>query len=59
MATSILILSLVLKINATTRIDALIEIIIYTLFGGAIYLFLAIKSGLVKDILGNKLKTHV
>lgn len=56
MIVSILILSLVFKIDAISRIDAIIETTLYTIFGSLIYLFFAYKSGLLKDILGSKLK---
>ena len=63
MFVSILILNMFLPIDSITRGEAFIEIIIYVIFGAFIYLFLAHKSGLLKQLFGENIlkkfyKTH-
>lgn len=63
MFVSILILDMFIPIDSMTRMDAILEVILYTGFGGIIYLFLAHKSGLLKELFGENLlkrfyKTH-
>ena len=63
MFVSILILNMFLPIDSITRGEAFIEIIIYVIFGAFIYLFLAYKSGLLKQLFGENIlkkfyKTH-
>jgi len=63
MFVSILILDMFIPIDSINRMDAILEVILYTGFGGIIYLFLAHKSGLLKELFGENLlkrfyKTH-
>lgn len=63
MFVSILILNMFLPIDSITRGEAFIEIMIYVIFGAFIYLFLAYKSGLLKQLFGENIlkkfyKTH-
>lgn len=50
----LMILSLFYKIDSTERISALIEVIVYSIIGGTIYLTLAYKSGLLHNLFGNR-----
>lgn len=55
MFVSILILELFLPIDSLTRGEAILEVILYTIFGGGIYFFLAYKSGLLKELFGSNI----
>jgi O-antigen/teichoic acid export membrane protein len=60
---SMMILELFIPLSSVSRIKAILEVILYTLFGGSIYLFLLHKCGLLKELFGNNLlkkfyKTH-
>lgn len=51
---SLMILNLFVPINSQARIGALIECIIYFIFGVVVYFVVAYKSGLLKDIVPEK-----
>jgi O-antigen/teichoic acid export membrane protein len=48
----LLLLNLVFTINATSRLDALIETVVYSLIGVGVYLPVTYKMGLFKEIFG-------
>lgn len=63
MFVSILILDIFIPIDSITRGEALVETIFYVLIGASIYLLLAHKSGLLKELFGENIlkkfyKTH-
>ena len=49
----ILLLELVLPINTTSRLLALLICIVYAIVGGIVYIFMSIKTGIVYEIFGN------
>ena len=54
MLLSIMIIRLFLGTFETTRLWALLEIIIYTLIGGIIYLILSIKNNMLEEVFGKR-----
>ena len=54
MLLSIMIIRLFLGNFETTRLWALLEIIIYTLIGGIIYLILSIKNNMLEEVFGKR-----
>lgn len=59
MLVSMMILSLIYPIDSTMRFDSIVTIIIYTIFGGLIYLITTYKSGLIKDVFGQRVINRV
>ena len=54
MLLSIMIIRLFIGVFETTRLHALLEIIIYTTIGGLIYLLLSIKNNMLEEVFGKK-----
>ncbi len=52
----LILLSNVYTINASTRVDGLIQTIIYTIVGSTVYFVVIYKNGLIKNLFKDKLK---
>lgn len=52
-------LSTIYKLSSLNRIGSLIQIIVYMIVGGSIYIYISYKTGLIKDLLGDKLKKRL
>lgn len=55
MLTSLFVLSLIFKLDSLTKLGSLIEVIIYMIVGGVVYFIVSYKTGLIQNILGDKI----
>lgn len=55
MVTSLYILSLIFKLDSITKLGSLIEVTVYALIGVSVYFITSYKSGLIQNILGDKI----
>lgn len=56
MLATLFIISKIYPITSLTRSKAIIEVIIYVVIGALVYLVVSYKTGLIKDIIGNRFK---
>lgn len=56
MIVSLYLLSLVYNLSSMTKLGSFIEVIVYMIVGSLVYFLVSYKTGLLKDILGDKLK---
>lgn len=59
MLITLMIMSLFFKIDATTRLEATLEVAVYSIVGASIYIGLAYKSGLINNIFGHRFITKI
>lgn len=59
MIASLYILSIIYKLSSLTRFGCLIEILVYSLVGAIVYLLISYKTGLLKDVLNEKLSKKI